>query len=138
MPQKGLKHILLIDRHDLRRSTREQLLREEGYEVVTADRFDLVEGYVQEATFDLVVVSVADSAVGVEAVGYSKRLRAANPALPILALSDNGLYLPKESLITVVQSGYPLELIAEVGKMLLESTHTRKNKKLKPSGAEND
>lgn len=138
MSSKSLKRILLIDRHDLRRDTREHLLRKEGYEVATADRFDLVEGHVQEATFDLVVVSVADSAAGAKAVVYSQRLRAANAALPILALSDNGLYLPKESLITLMQSGSPLELIAEVGKMLLASTHIRDNKKPKLSGIEND
>lgn len=128
-PQKGLKRILLIDHHDLRRDTRERLLRNAGYEVVTADRFDLIEGYVQEATFDLVVVSIGDNTAGVDAVAYGLRLRAANAALPILALSDNGLYLPKESLITGMQSGYPLELIAEAGRMLLESTHIRNDPK---------
>jgi DNA-binding response OmpR family regulator len=138
MPQKSLKRILLVDHHDLRRDTREQVLRKEGYEIVTADRFDLVEGNVQEATFDLVVVCVAGGAAGVEAVAYSRRLRAANADLPILALSDNGLHLPKGSRVTVVQSGYPLELIAQIGKMLLESTHIRNNKKMKLSGAEND
>lgn len=138
MPEKDLKRILLIDYQDLRRDTRERLLRNAGYEVVAANRFDLVEGYVEEATFDLVVVSVADSAAGVEAVAYSQRLRAANPTLPLLALSDNCLYLPKESLITVMQSGCPLELIAEVGRTLLESTHIRNNKKLKLSVAGND
>lgn len=91
---------------------------------MTVDRFDLVEGQVQEAAFDLVVISVIDSAAGAKAVTYSQRLRAANADLPILVLSDNGLYLPKERLISVVQSGYPMELIAEIGKMLLESTHT--------------
>lgn len=133
MPPKSLNRILLIDRRDLRRDTREWLLREAGYEVVTAERFDLVEGHIREAAFDLVVVSVADSTAGTEAAAYSQRLRATNAVLPILVLSDNGLYLPRESLITVMQSGYPLELIAEVGKMLLESTHTRDN-----SRAEND
>lgn len=133
-PQNRLNRILLIDHHDRRRDTREQLLRSAGYEVVTADRFDLVEGYLQEAAFDLVVVSIADSAAGVDAVAYIQRLRAANAALPILALSDNGLYLPKESFITVMQGGYPFELIAEVGKMLLESAHIRNNKKPKSTG----
>lgn len=137
MSSKGLKRILLIDRHDPRRDTREHLLRKQGYEVVTADRFDLVEGCVQEATFDLVAVSVADCAAGVEMVAYSHRLRADNAALPILALSDNGLYLPPKSLIALMQSGSPLELVAEVGTMLLESTHIRDNKS-QPTGIEND
>ena len=38
MPQHGLIRILLIDGHDLRRDTRERLLRNAGYEVVTAAR----------------------------------------------------------------------------------------------------
>lgn len=134
MPQNGLNRILLIDHHDLRRDTREQLLLGAGYEVVTADRFDLVEGYVQEAAFDLVVVSVAD----IESAAYSQRLRSANAALPILVLSDNGLYLPKESLITVMQSGYSLELVAEVGKMLLESAPVRNSKKPEVSGTKSN
>jgi response regulator RpfG family c-di-GMP phosphodiesterase len=134
MPQDGLIRILLIDDHDPRRDTRERLLRNAGYEVVPADRADLDEGYLQEAAFDLVVVSIADSAAGVDAVAYIQRLRAAHAALPILALSDNGLYPPKESLTTVMQSAHPFELIAEVGKMLLESAHIRNNKKLKSTG----
>lgn len=137
-PPKDPKRILLIDNHDPRRDTRELLLKNAGFEVVTADRFDLVEGYIQETAFDLVVVSVADSAVGKEAVTYSQRLRTANADLPILALSDNGLYLPKESLITVMQSGYPMQLIAKIGKLLLESTHSRNNKNPNLSGAESD
>lgn len=95
---KGPKRILLIDRHDPRRDTREWMLRDAGYEVVTVDRFDLVEGQVQEAAFDLVVISVTDSAAGAKAVTYSQRLRAANADLPILVLSDNGLYLQKKDL----------------------------------------
>ena len=33
MPRNGLNRILLIDHHDLRRDTREQLLRNAGYQV---------------------------------------------------------------------------------------------------------
>ncbi len=134
MPPTSAKRILLIDRPVLRRDTRELLLRDAGYEVVTAEIFDVVKGHAEEITFDLVVVSMGDSTAGAEAVKYSKRLRAALPTLPMLALSDNGVYrLPKASRISVVQSGSPLELIAEVRK-LLESN----NKKLNLSGAEND
>lgn len=137
MTQKVPKRILLIDRHDARRDTREWLLLDAGYEVVTAEIFDVVKGRAQETTFDLVVASVGDSAAGAEALTYSQRLRAAHAALPMLVLSDNGFYLPKASRIPVVQSGSPLELIAEVRK-LLESTHIPSNKKPNLSGAEND
>lgn len=137
MSPKSPKRILLIDRPDLRRDTREWLLRDAGYEVVTAEIFDVVKAMLRKTTFDLVVVSVGDSAAGAEALTHSQRLRAAHAALPMLVLSDNGFYLPKESLITGLQSGSPQELIAEVGK-LLESTHIPNNKKPNLSGAEND
>jgi DNA-binding response OmpR family regulator len=123
-----MKRILLIDHHDLRRDTRERLLQDAGYEVVTAENFDAVEGHIRETAFDLVIVAVTVNEAGRAAIAYSKRLRAASPKLPILALSDNGLFLPKESLIAVLQSGYAIELVAEVARMLLESTHVRNHK----------
>lgn len=122
------KRILLIDRHDLRRDSRVRLLQHEGYEVVSADQVGDVEGHIRENAFDLVIVAVTVDGVGREAVAYSKRLRAIHPKLPILALSDNGLYLPKESLLTVLQAGQPVELVTRVASMLLESTSRRNNK----------
>lgn len=120
-----MKQILLIDHHDPRRDTREGLLRQAGYSVVTAEDFNAVEGHLREATFDLVIVAVPDTTIGQEAVAYSKRLRAINARLPILALSDNGLFMPKETLVAVLQGGYPLELVSRVASMLLESAHVR-------------
>jgi DNA-binding NtrC family response regulator len=107
------------------------ILQHEGYEVVTAESFDVVEGQLREAAFDLVIVAVKN--LDRESVAYSKRLRAANAKLPILALSDNGLFLPKESLVAVLQGGHPLELIAKTARMLLDSTHVRNNKNHKES-----
>jgi DNA-binding response OmpR family regulator len=92
------KRILLIDSDDLRRATRVLLLQNAGYEVATADRFEDVEGKTREAAFDLVVVETDDVTRAV--VAYGERLRAENPRLPILLLSDTGLFLPKNVLLS--------------------------------------
>ena len=58
--KKVMKRSLMIDRDDPRRATRVLLLRNTGYEVVTANRFEDVEGLVREAGFDLIVVEPKD------------------------------------------------------------------------------
>jgi len=121
-----MQRVLLIDHHDARRETREALLQQAGYEVVTAESFAAVEGRLREVGFDLVIVAVKGNADR-ESLAYSQRLRAASPKLPILALSDRGIFLPKESLLTVLESGQPLQLIAAVARLLLASTHLRNN-----------
>ena len=119
-----MQRILLIDHHDTRRETREGVLRQAGYEVVSAENFEAVEGHLRETAFDLVIIAVKGNADR-ESLAYSQRLRAANPQLPILALSDRGIFLPKESLLAVLETGRPVQLIAAVATMLLASTHVR-------------
>ena len=121
-----MQRVLLIDHHDARRETREALLEQAGYEVVTAESFAAVEGRLREVGFDLVIVAVKGNADR-ESLAYSQRLRAASPKLPILALSDRGIFLPKESLLTVLESGQPLQLIAAVARLLVASAHVRNN-----------
>lgn len=50
------------------------------------------------------------------------------PDRPILVLSDNGIFMPKETLVTALQSGHPLELVTKVANMLFESTHVRNDR----------
>lgn len=100
-----MKRFLLIDANDLRRATRVMLLQSAGYEVATADRFEEVEGQIREACFDLVVAQTGN--VGEAVMAYGERLRAANPQLPILLLSDLGLFLPKNVLLSSFAAGGP-------------------------------
>src|SRR5438874_709797 len=121
-----MQRVLLIDHHDARRETREALLQQAGYEVVTAESFEAVEGQLREVGFDLVIIAVKGNADR-ESLAYSQRLRVASPQLPILALSDRGIFLPKESLVAVLESGQPLQLIAAIARLLLASTHAPNN-----------
>ncbi|HEY5030604.1 MAG TPA: hypothetical protein VIK39_19530 [Candidatus Angelobacter sp.] len=93
-----MKRILLIDHDDPRRATRVLLLQRNGYEVVTANRFEEVEGAIREGEFDLIVVETDD--VKKASIAYGERLRAINPHLPILLLSDTGLFLPREVILS--------------------------------------
>ena len=121
----NLKRILLIDHDDARRATRVLLLQQEGYEVVTADNYDTVEGRIREAAFDLVIVETDDIKEAV--LAYSERLRGTQPQLPILVLSDQGLFLPKEVLLAHFATSFPspVEVLAKIAAMFLESTHRR-------------
>jgi len=122
-----MKRLLLIDANDLRRETRVMLLQHAGYEVAIADCFENVERQIREARFDLVIAQTDD--VGKAVMAYGERLRAANPQLPILLLSDLGLFLPKHVLLSSFAAGgpSPVEVLTRIGALLLESTHTREN-----------
>jgi DNA-binding NtrC family response regulator len=120
-----MKHILLIDHNDSRRATRVLMLQEAGYEVVTADSYQAVEGHIREATFDLVIVETDEIKKAV--IAYAEPLRGLQPDLPILVLSDLGLFLPKQVLLARFAAGNPspMEVITKIAAMLLESTHRR-------------
>ena len=120
-----MKRILLIDEDDQRRATRVMLLQGAGYEVITADRFELVEDRIREGTFDLVITDIDERRAAV--TDYANRVLSANPDLPVLLLSGNGAYLPRHTLLSQLHSGHPLELLAKVAAMLLDSTHQRES-----------
>jgi DNA-binding NtrC family response regulator len=122
-----LKRVLLIDHHDARRATRVYLLQGAGYEVTTADRFELVEGRIREAGFDLVIVETDN--VMRDSIAYGQRLRLINPQLPILLLSEAGLFFPKDVVLSSFSAGQPspLEVMTKIAALLLASTHLRED-----------
>lgn len=119
-----MKRILFIDRDDARRATRVMLLKRAGYEVFTSGRFEDVESH-SEGRFDLVIIET-DSIQEVS-IAYGERLKSQTPKLPILLLSDSGLFLPKESLLAHFRGGHqtPEETMARIASLLLASTHER-------------
>ena len=121
----SIKRILLIDHNDGRRATRVLVLQEEGYEVVTADNYETVEGRIREAAFDLVIAETDHITEAVRA--YSQRLRDIQPQIPILVLSDQGLFLPKAVLLDHFAESFPspMEVITKIAAMLRDSTHRR-------------
>jgi len=122
-----VKRILLIDHDDPRRATRVLLLQREGYEVVTADRFEAFEGHLREQAFDLIVVETDDIKQAV--IAYGQRLKTISARLPILLLSDLGLFLPKNSLLAHFATGHPspVEVMTKIAELLLESTYQRED-----------
>ena len=121
----SIKRILLIDHNDGRRATRVLVLQEEGYEVITADSYRDVEGRIREAAFDLVIAETDHITEAV--LAYSQRLRDIQPQIPILVLSDEGLFLPKAVLLDHFAESYPSppEVITKIAAMLRDSTHRR-------------
>ena len=122
-----MKRILLIDRKDTRRATRVMLLEREGYEVVTANRFQDVENSLAESGVDLVVLNADEDEKAT--VDYGQRLKHIAPTLPILVLSENGLFLPRTSLLASFRGEHPTppEVLAKIAAMLMASEHERQD-----------
>jgi DNA-binding NtrC family response regulator len=117
------KKILLIDMNDTRRETRVQLLTHAGYTVdvrrdhIEAERLD------HEGQFDLVIVTLHGDPK--RAAQYSDRLSEAKPRLPVLLLTDSGVYVPAGTRNRSVETGDPAALIQEVASMLAGSIYVR-------------
>ena len=120
---KSNKKILLIDQDDSRRRTREMMLSAVGYDVELRADHRLGEDQT-EASFDLVILALHQLGLK-EAAAYSERLRKQNPTLPILLLTDVGVFVPHGTLSRKTRTGEPAELLSEVAKMLEGSRHIR-------------
>jgi hypothetical protein len=104
------KKVLLVDLDDTRRETRVKLLDTAGYEVdvrvdhVTAERLDRETGY------DLIIVALHNRPE--DAAAYTDRLTRRTPTLPILLLTDRGVYVPRGTLSQSIGAGDPHSLNA--------------------------
>ena len=101
------------------------LLEQAGYEVAIAARFEEVAPN-SENRFDLVLIETAGNAEETT-IAYAERLKLWAPKLPILLLSNKGMFLPKESLLEHFPGGHqtPIETMARIAALLLASTHQR-------------
>jgi hypothetical protein len=118
------KHVLLIDRDDPRRGTRVRMLMDAGYAVRVRKDWVASQALDSEGEFDLVIIALHRDGLK-EAVAYGEELRADQPALPILLLTDVGVFTPKGTLNPSLETGNPIELMKEVAAMLAGSTHIR-------------
>jgi hypothetical protein len=116
------KRLLLIDSDDSRRKTRVQLLTGSGYTVDLRNDYIVAELLDHEGFFDLIVLALDGHPD--KAIAYSDQLSRAKP-LPILLLTDFGVYVPPSTLGRSVESGDPAALIREIASMLAGSTHVR-------------
>jgi len=121
--QHTAQRILLIDRDDVRRQSRVQMLESVGYEVETRASFIAAERLDHEGQFDLIIVTLHSQPE--KAAAYSNELTRTDPGLPILLLTDAGVFVPKGTRSQSVGAGSPTLLIEKVSAMLVGSTHIR-------------
>lgn len=117
------KRLLLIDLDDHRRASRVQLLTATGYEVDVRKDYVEAERLEDPGSYDLVIIALHTQPA--KAALYSNRLRKAKPRLPILLLTDLGVFAPHGTLSRSVETGNPAELMKEIAAMLAGSTHVR-------------
>jgi hypothetical protein len=107
-----------------------RLLAHAGYAVdvrrdhIEAERLD------HEGVFDLVIVTLHGEPR--RAARYSDDLRRAKPRLPVLLLTDTGVYVPPGTKSHSIETGDPGALIQGVASMLAGSTYIRE---LPPAGS---
>lgn len=115
------KRILLVDVDDQRRATRVSLLRHSGYQVETRKDFQAAENSADEGQFDLVIVAL--HAVPDGTGDYTNRLAETYLGLPILLLTDMGVFVPTWVTSRSTDGSYPAALMAEVASMLTHSLY---------------
>lgn len=116
--------ILLVDFDDSRRETRVRLLESRGYEVTLRDDYVEAEALDHEGSFDLMIVALHREDLK-QAADYTDRVQRAKPDLPILLLTDAGVYAPKGTLSKSVETDGYAALLASIAKMFEASCHIR-------------
>jgi hypothetical protein len=114
----------MIERDELRRDTRVRVLESLGHNVVLRSDYIDSKALNHEGTFDLLIISLNRSEVDA-ASAYSDTVIAAMPTLPILLITDFGVFVPRGTLARVMQAGGPKELVSEVSNLLAASMHIR-------------
>src|SRR5678815_591981 len=106
------KRILFVDLEDTRRGTRERLLLDAGYQVEVRSSHELSQQLDHEASFDLVLLAVRRGNRN-QAQSYLEMLTQQRPHLPVLMLTDLGIFLPRGSMGKGIESGNPAALLSE-------------------------
>jgi PleD family two-component response regulator len=121
--QHTAQRILLVDYDDVRRQSRVQMLQSVGYEVETRTNYIAAERQNHEGEFDLIIVALHSHPE--KAAAYSNELTKNDPGLPILLLTDAGVFVPRGTLSQSVGAGSTTLLIERVSAMLVGSSHIR-------------
>ena len=116
--------ILLVDFDDARRVTRVKLLESRGYEITLRDDYVEAEKLDHEGAFDMMIVALHRRDLK-EVAGYTDRVQRAKPDLPILLLTDAGVYAPKGTLSKSVETDGYAALLKSVAEMFEASSHIR-------------
>jgi response regulator RpfG family c-di-GMP phosphodiesterase len=115
--------VLLIDVDDERRDSRVKLLNGAGYEVDVRKDFISAERLDDEDSYDIVILALHQ--LPAKAIEYSDHLHEKTPRLPILLLTDFGVFIPRGTLNKNLEAGNPTLLIKEIAAMLVGSSHVR-------------
>jgi DNA-binding NtrC family response regulator len=94
-----------------------------GYDVLVYPDLLSAESLGREDSFDLVIVTITEKYE--KALQYTDRLAMNNPSLPVLLLTDYGVFVPVETLSASIESDNPADLLQRVAGMLSISTHIR-------------
>jgi PleD family two-component response regulator len=121
--QDTAQKVLLVDLDDARRQSRVQMLESVGYEVETRATYVAAERLDHEGSFDLIIVALHRHPE--DTAAYSDDLSRSDPKLPILLLTDAGVFVPKGTLSESVGAGSATRLIQRVAAMLVGSDHIR-------------
>jgi DNA-binding NtrC family response regulator len=117
------KKILLIDLDDNRRASRVKLLQASGYDVDLRCDYVAAESLDDEGIYDIVIIALHD--IPDRTLEYSDHLAKNNPDLPMLLLTDHGVFVPRGTLSRNLQAGNPIELMKAIASMLVGSIHIR-------------
>ncbi|HEU5400774.1 MAG TPA: hypothetical protein VFU86_05420 [Terriglobales bacterium] len=117
-------HILLVDLDDARRETRVKLLESRGYEITLRDDYVEAERLDHEGSFDMMIVALRRRHLK-EVAKYADRVQQAKPDLPILLLTDAGVYAPRGTLSKSVETDGHAALLKSVAEMFESSSHIR-------------
>jgi hypothetical protein len=110
------KKVLLVDLDDSRRETRVTLLANAGYDVDLREDHVAAEELDDEANYDLMIVALHTRPE--DAAAYTDRISRKKPELPILLLTDYGVFIPRGTLSRSIETGDPRALLMRVAEML--------------------
>jgi len=99
------------------------MLESVGYEVATRTDYIAAERSDHEGQFDLIIVTLHRHPE--DTAAYTDHLSRTEPKLPILLLTDAGVFVPKGTLSQSVGAGSAAQLIQKVSAMLVGSSHIR-------------
>ena len=101
-----------------------RMLEHAGYDVVLRNSHIDAESFDHEDHFDLIVLTLHRKKLD-DAAAYSERLRKQKVNLPILLLTDHGVFVPRGTLSPSIETGQPEAMIQEIACMIAGSTHVR-------------
>jgi ActR/RegA family two-component response regulator len=116
--------ILLVDFDDPRRETRVRLLESRGYAVTLRKDYIESEKLDHEGKFDMMILALHQQDLK-RAAEYTDQVQRAKPELPILLLTDVGVYAPRGTLSKSVETDGYAALLKTVAEMFASSSHIR-------------